>query len=387
MPSALVVDSSTGPALAVARSLARRGWRVLVPAGTRAAASRFAAAAVAVPAAEVDPPGFVRSLGAVLESEPVDVVVPALDASLELLWANEEILRGAAILGGDRRSFELATDKARALEAADAAGFGTPEWILPATTGEAEAALDRIGLPCVVKPRRSWAAVGGRLVHRRHVFVRRREELEPALRLQAMPDGSLPIVQAFVPGRSLLVSFVVRSGRVLARVAWETLSFDPIIGGTSVWKRTVRLDDDGVQDALAFVRGLGYEGFGTIEYQVPADGRARLMEIGARVHASLSLDVAAGVDVPWIAVRALRGEELPDAPPYRVGVEMRWLPGEIGRVRRVLRRQLDLPPGVSRWDVLSRAWPPWRLGMHYDGVLRDDLRPWLPARLRNRNAR
>ena len=385
MPTALVLDGGSGPALTVTRSLGRSGWRVVTPLGTRSAASRYAAAAAPIPDAAEAPADLVAAVDRVLGREQVDVVVPCTDASAELLWANDSILRGARVLGGDRRSFELCSDKARTLAAAEQAGFGVPKWVVPDSIDDARAALRTVGLPCVIKPRRSYVAEGTRLRHRRHGFVRTPSELAEALAAQTEPDGTLPVVQEYVPGRSLSVTAVVRDGEVLARVARETLSFEPIAGGTSVWKRTVPADDVGVERAVDLLLAIDFEGLAEVEYQVDAGGRERLMEIGARAHGWLALAVAAGVDVPLIAARALTGEDVGPQLSYRAGVDMRWPAGEIARLRRVLRRE-PLPPGVSRSAVLRRAWPPWRPGMRYDGFSLADPSPWLPGRARRARA-
>jgi predicted ATP-grasp superfamily ATP-dependent carboligase len=384
--AALVLDGNSGPALATARSLGRAGWRVLAPRGTRTARSRYVAAAVPLVDAEDDVDAFAAGVEDVLAAQRVDVVVPATDASVETLWAHEPVLGGARVLGADRASAALGTDKVAALAAADRAGFPTPAWVAPATLDEAAAALDRIGLPAVVKPRRSYVREGGRLRQRRHGFVEDRAALADVLHRQSEPDGTLPVVQAFVRGRSLSASAVLAGGRVLALVARETLSFDPVAGGTSVWKRTVAADEVGVQDAVGLLRAIGYEGLAEVEYQVDAEGVPRLMEIGVRVHGWVPLAIHAGVDLPLVAARALLGDELPDAAPYRVGVEMRWPRGEVNRIVAALRRD-GLPPGVTRGEVLRKAWPPWRPGLAYDGLVFDDPGPWVLARLRRARAR
>lgn len=384
--SALILDGASGPALAFTRSLGRAGWRVLVPAGTRSAASRYASVAVSVPEADFDPRGFVAGVGEVCAGDDVDVVVPCTDASVELLWANEDALGDARVVGGDRESAALGTDKARSLAAADEAGFPTPEWEAPETVEEAVEAVGRIGLPCVLKPRRSYVAVDGRLLHRRHGFVDVGDDPAGVIAEFARVDGSVPVLEAYVPGRSISVSAVLRDGEVLARVARETLTFDPIAGGTSVWKRTIPPDDAGVAEAVDLLRSIGYEGLAEVEYQVDRGGTPRLMEIGVRAHGWVGLAVAAGVDLPLIAANAVVGDSVPKLEGYRVGVEMRWPAGEVGRLRTALARNPGLPPGVRRRDVLATAWPPWRPGMRYDGLDLDDLRPWLPARLRGAGA-
>jgi hypothetical protein len=59
----------------------------------------------------------------------------------------------------------------------------------------------------------------------------------------------------------------------------------------------------------------------------------------------------------------------------RPGVETRWLGGEVSRVRQLMRRRPELPPGQTRLGELRKAWPPWRPGMRYDGIDAADPRP------------
>jgi predicted ATP-grasp superfamily ATP-dependent carboligase len=335
-----------------------------------------------MPDAAAEPVGFVDALAEAVARERTCVVVPCSDASVQLVWEHADRLCGAAVMGGDRRSALLAIDKFRTLQAAERVGFPTPAWRAPSTMAEADSSLAELGLPCVVKPRHSYAWNGRSLRHRRHVFVRSHEELPAALAAGADADGKLPILQAYVPGRALSVSAVLSRGKILATVAREALSFHPVAGGTSVWKRTIGLDDVGVREALTLLVDIGYEGLAEVEYQVGDDGVPRLMEIGPRPHGWVALACAAGVDLPLVAARALIGEALPQQDPYRAGVEMRWPAGELDRIRDALRIRADLPPGVSRAQVLACSWPPWRPGMLYDNIDPADLGPWIPAWLR-----
>lgn len=383
---ALVLDGASGPALAVTRSLGRAGWETIVEHGTRSARSAFASASHPIPEPTDDPQGFVAALDRLVRRVRVDLVVPCTDASVTLLRQHEHLLRGAKILGGDRASTRLCLDKAEALEAAERAGFGVPSWVVPTSPADAAAAIDAIGLPLVVKPRHSYRSRDGRLVQRRSRFVDEPAQLDEALRSCADAD-SLPVVQAFVPGRSLAVTAVIRRGTVLARVARETFSFLPIGGGTSVWKRTIPPDAPGVEAATGLLQAIGYEGLAEVEYQLGDDGVPRLMEIGVRAHGWIGLAIAAGVDLPAIAAAALVGDEAPAPPPYRVGLEMRWPAGELRRLAAAASPRPGLPPGVTRAGVLEKSWPPWKPGMRYDGFDLADPFPWLPVVWRLRRSR
>jgi ATP-grasp in the biosynthetic pathway with Ter operon len=383
MRSALVLDGQSGPALAVTRSLGRAGWRMFAAAGSRSARSRYG---VGRPLIDATAAGFRDSLAALLGRERIDVVVPCTDASVSELWRHASLLGDTRILGGDRESAARALDKVRTLTAADEQGFPTPRWVHPATREEALAAMEDIGFPVAVKPTTSYVQDGSRLRQRRHVVVANVGEGSSALSALSGPGLSLPLIQEFVPGRSLAVTAVIHDGNVLGMVARETLSFSPISGGTSVWKRTIAPTEPGVAQAVELLQGLNYEGLAEVEYQVPADGTPRLMEIGARAHGWVGLAIAAGVDLPLIAASALVGAKIPPAHGYKVGLEMRWIAGEVSRLRAVLSRDPQLPPDVSRLDLLRSAWPPWRPGMHYDGMQLSDPGPWLGRRRRRQSS-
>jgi hypothetical protein len=64
---------------------------------------------------------------------------------------------------------------------------------------------------------------------------------------------------------------------------------------------------------------------------------------------------------------------------------MRWLAGEISRLRVALSAYPVLPPDVTRRGLLRTAWPPWRPGMRYDGLELRDMGPWLSLRGRRRH--
>ena len=321
------------------------------------------------------------------QTQQVDVVVPCTDAESEVLWQAPESLAGAVIVGGDRLSVERFLDKGETLAAADSVGFPTPEWRSPATFNELVAAADEIGYPCVLKARRTYAHVESRLVQRRYLVVRNATEARRSAVLLAR-DGVLPIVEAFVPGRSLAITAVLRDGKILAGAAREALTFFPITGGASCWRRTVAPDDTGVAEAFSLLEKLGYEGLAEVEYQVDSGGVPRLMEIGVRAHGWLSLAVAAGVDLPLIAAWAALGQELTphQTLSWNTGVEMRSPGSELSRVRQALDFRKPMPTMYSRRSVLSTVWPPWRPGMRYDHVDLDDLGPWVPAPLARRRA-
>jgi predicted ATP-grasp superfamily ATP-dependent carboligase len=377
---ALILDGHGWASRAVVRSLGRAGWRVLAPAGTKCARSRFCTVTVRLPDWGRDAAGFVEATRAVLRGAHVDLVVPGEDATLELLYETVGLLGDARVLGGDRESARLALDKARTLRRAAAAGFAAPNWAEVDSVRDGVAAAREIGFPCVIKPRRSFARIGNMLRSERLCFAAGPEEAGRTLeRLMACGFESL-LVQERIPGRSIGVAAVVDCGRVLAYGAREAFSQCPVRGGSAVWRATVDAHEPGVQEALELLIKLGFQGMGDVQYHIAQDGTPTLMEIGARTYGWLPLTIAAGADLPLIAARALEGD-LPVASPVvaRPGLHMRWPRGELARIGEILSTRPQLPPDARRSDVLAQLWPPLAANMLHDGWRTGDrrLRRWL----------
>ncbi|HET9721091.1 MAG TPA: ATP-grasp domain-containing protein [Solirubrobacteraceae bacterium] len=371
---ALIVDGHGWASRAVVNSLGAAGWFVLAPRGTKSSRSRFCDVSVRLPDYRQDIAAFLAQLSAILRRWSVDLVVPGEDASLELVYETVGLLGEARVLGGNQESARLALDKARTLSRAAELGFGIPRTIFAENVDEAVSRSAEVGFPCVVKPRRSYARAGNSFRAARLRFVNGAEELKRVLTDYLALGFSLPLVQEWVPGRSIGVAAVVRRGRVLAWGAREAFSQFPTRGGSAVWRATVGPQEPGVAQALSLFHQLGFEGLGDVQYHIGRDGRPRLMEIGARTYGWLPLTIAAGADLPRIAADALEDRE-PDRPVVaRAGLHMRWLRGECARVAEVLRPGAELPPGASRLDVIRQLHPLLGADMLYDGWTVSDRR-------------
>jgi predicted ATP-grasp superfamily ATP-dependent carboligase len=386
--TALVLDGDGAQSVVLVRAFGALGWRVLSEPGTRSSRSRWNTATIDLPDPLLDRDAFVRRLREVCERWQVTLVAPSNDVTLECCWAaadDEDAIVEARILAADRRAAQIFLDKATGIEAAQHHGFGVPQTVAAASAMELVDAAERIGFPCVIKPRRSFLRVGGVIRQLRHVAVGTRAEAHAAVRRLTSDDGLLPLAQEFVDGRSLSVTAVIHRGVVMAECAREALSFFPIAGGTSVWKRSVPSSTPGVPQALALLRACVVGGIAEVEYRLGTAG-PKFMELGPRVHGWTPLAEAASPGFIAAAIHAALGEPVQPLPPYRSGVEMRWIGGELRRLRAAFRGDAVLPPGMSRLDVLKLMWPLWRPSMMYDAIDFSDPGPWLPRSLAYRSA-
>ena len=122
--------------------------------------------------------------------------------------------------------------------------------------------------------------------------------------------------------------------RVLLKLSGE------VFGGGSIG-----IDPD-VVNAIArqVAEAIGLVGVANVQLRRDAEGRAALLEVNPRFPGAMPLTVAAGVDMPSLALDLALGRTLPDSVPFAEVAVVRFLedvfldpsdvlaaPGEAGR--------------------------------------------------------
>ena len=111
-----------------------------------------------------------------------------------------------------------------------------------------------------------------------------------------------------------------------------------------------------------------------VEFRVAADGTPFLMEINARFWGSLQLSVSSGVNFPLLAAKLAQGKRLPNPSGYRLGVQNRWLLGDLDHLYLKLKgREYSLSAKLA---AALRFLLPWRPGRHFEVLRWGDLGPF-----------
>lgn len=242
-----------------------------------------------------DDPRFADDLLARCAREGVRVVVPTVDTELLPLARRREEFAAAGI------TLVLASEAtlAACLDKWALAQRCEGRVRVPATR-VADAAFDpaAVELPAIVKPRSGSGSRGIRL-------VTRRAELDALER-----DGTL-LVQEHLPGPEHSLDVLARAdGHVAAVVPRERLKVD---SGIAVTGRT--LHDDAL-DAFAreVADAIGLTTVANVQVKDAADGEPALLEVNPRFPGTMPLTIAAGVDMPRLAISEALGMPIPDGP-------------------------------------------------------------------------
>ncbi len=253
----------------------------------------------------------------IIEREKPDALLPTvggqvgLNLSLELNEAGVLTEHGVRLIGADPEAIDLAEDRQRFKDAMIEIGVGVAESGTATTLSEAEALLDQVGLPAIIRPAFTLGGAGGGIAWNVEEF---REIVTEGLRLS-------PIDQVLVE-RSLLgwKEFELEVMRDLADnviIICSIENFDPMgihTGDSITVAPALTLTDREYQHlrdlSQRIIRRIGVEtGGSNIQFAVnPDNGEVIVIEMNPRVSRSSALaSKATGFPIAKIAAQLAVG--------------------------------------------------------------------------------
>jgi predicted ATP-grasp superfamily ATP-dependent carboligase len=342
---AIVLDGHLKSALAIVRSLGKRGVNLVAGAERSTAIalhSRYTNGRFTYPSPYSDRDAFVRAVKAEsirLGGKPV--VYTCSDATHLALYERREELRECVVLVyPDQKSVEIAFDKAATNSLARVSGVPTITTYTPATKDELERVAAKLAYPAVVKPRRTLTMKNGIGIMGTAQFVLDKDGLLRTYAQLSETLGEPPLIQERVIGEEYGVEMIAHEGTPLALVAHHRIRSLSPMGGASVLKEILQkgaLRDMLITYAEALAHALKWEGPLMVEFKVDGDSRTpKLMELNGRFWGSLPLAVAAGVDMPSIYYDLATGRDLPTESIQETSiVTTRYFMGDLLHLFRV----------------------------------------------------
>jgi predicted ATP-grasp superfamily ATP-dependent carboligase len=384
--TAFVTDGDQRPALAITRSLGRRGIAVIVGAEqpeTLASRSKYCAGRVTYPSPVNRPDAFERFLLEFVERERIDVIMPVTDVTTHLVAKHAGALnRFCATAVPPFEAFDFVNDKAALASRAIECGLCVPRTHFVQCGSALNAVLHQVQYPAVVRPSRSRIRTRTGWLGTTVSYARDEAELLKQYReveyLAAYPS----MIQERIDGPGTGVFVLCDRGRLRAAFAHRRLREKPPSGGASVLSESVDVDPMLLDQAMRVLGPLAWHGVAMMEFkQDRRTGRSFLMEINGRFWGSLQLAIDAGVDFPYLSWQLALGQSPAAPPPYHVGVKSRWLLGDLDHlIIRLFHERGDqnLAPGTpSRARAVLNFLQPVARRMRYDVISAADPRPFL----------
>lgn len=383
--SVLVLDAFGNHALAVVRSLGQRGISVAAADSMRFGKSFFSRYC-AKRALYTSPTHGVREfqtdLCSILDRVKPTVLMPMTEGTLMALLVNRKEIESRAPLAPipSEDSIRVAFDKNKTVQLARSLGIPIPKTLSFCRLPDFGEIRSRLSYPAVIKSRRSeFLTVDGRIVPGAGVeYCFGPEKLEEKY-LKIHRRAPLPLIQEFVPGEGYGISVLYDRGRMRALFAHRRLRMLRPTGSGSSLRESIAPPPAMVQAARALLDALKWHGVAMVEFKLdPRDGVPKLMEINGRFWNSLPLAVAAGVDFPFLLYQLATEGEVGECFDYRIGIQCRWLAGDIRHLVEVFRgRPRGWTDGFpSRWKVLRDFMRFFGRDLYYDDLRLCDPLPF-----------
>lgn len=348
-PPVLVLGGQEN-AVAITRSLGRRGVRVAVSAGWRCLAlrSRFCWKQLPIP----DDRSSAESWRDLLLDDPSPeiqgaVVLACNDDALEFVADHQKDLEKHYLLEESAPTIRRALlDKRQTLELARKVGIPAPRFWETATLRDVEAVASEVRFPAMIKPAHSHRF---QKLFEGRKYLRADSPGELLSGARAVIEQELPfVVCELVPGPDALLTsyytYLDGEGEALFHFTKRVFRREPVNMGGACYHMAEWLPETAALGER-FFRGVGLRGLGNVEFKRdPRDGELKLIESNARFTAAQELLVRCGMDTAVIVYGQLIGKPAPRPREYRQKVRL-WYPRQDFVAFRELREsgELSLP--------------------------------------------
>lgn len=357
----LVLPMSSRSGVNAARSLTAAGYRVVTAHITPSISlrTRHAALALRCPSPTRDPGGFARWVEDTCAREGVRAVLPLDEESVKALL--DSPAGGAAVSGPTAAQYSRLGDKGGLAATARAVGVNHPDSVVVDQHGPQG---DWPRLPSVIKPILSEpGSLGGEIV-----VVHTPAERDRAIARIVGALGGV-MVQELIVGQGWRVHFV-RGEAGFAAVCGRTLRRWPPNTGMSSTTAFDSVHIPALNGAARILDSVNYRGSGSVQF-IEHAGRMHVHDVNLRPETSIGGAMAAGLDLPRLAVEVALGRATLGPVRPRT-VRYVWLSAEVRALALALggRQEVGRPGAIAR-DIAYAALHPRGVLDPFDG--RDPL--------------
>lgn len=326
----LVTDGEARSALAVTRSLGRKGHKIFVCSREKnniAASSLYCREAFVTP----DPLEYGAEYAAAVEEialkQGIDLIFPVTEQSVYVLNRSRRRFENSAILAcAPEDKMAAVSNKFKLFQLAGRLGIAMPQTMFLDDRKDFFRKKHLIqDFPVVVKPAFSKVVEGEKIISSGVMYAADQSELNRLYETKPILDYP-SLIQELITGEGTGLFSLFDGDRHLALFSHRRLLEKPPSGGVSVLSESVKLDDEMVEAARKLLSEVAWNGIAMVEFKRDVrDGSAKLMEINGRFWGSLQLAVSAGMDFPALCLDYYTGIK-PSVlcRDFRVGHRLKW---------------------------------------------------------------
>ena len=271
----------------------------------------------------VKDPSYAYVLLDICKKEKVDIFFPQMSAELPVLLENISRFDDAGIKVSITRndSLYIANNKLRLFEFMRENNIPVSNFAVISSLADFDKAIREVGYPekpVCVKLTESSGARGVRVIDdsksRYHIFAHEKpdsfyisyEDMKKTLE-DAYEFPELMVME-YLSGDEYNVDLIADNGRVMYMAGRR----NPVMVMSITQESVLEKNEEAYRIAEQIVEKLGLDGVIGIDYKFAEDGSCRLLEINPRIDATVSIFAAGGLNLPYLQVKHLLDEELPE---------------------------------------------------------------------------
>src|SRR3984885_5393428 len=281
-------------------------------------------------------PALLESLTRLISKRGYDMLIPANDTALAFISLHDERLRESLYVAcPPARVVQRVLNKSVTLEVARGAGIPTPSTYRISNSGELEALSSQLRFPVVAKPCDKSDEMDFKVR-----YFQTYESLRRALVADDQLGGKL-LLQEFAHGEGVGIEVLIHHGEPVAIFQHRRLKEFPASGGVAAVAIAEPLEPILVDQALALLRALEWDGVAMVEFRYDrARHQSSLLEVNGRYWGTLALPIQAGLDFPWYEWQLAHGEKPDVRLDYSRGARWSWSAGYLSRWHDLARDSL-----------------------------------------------
>jgi len=334
MKNILVTDANQRAALAVIRSLGKKGFTVFGVdeyKTTIGGKSKYCSNYFRITSPIEDPQKFIEELSRIVKNNSIGFLIPITDIANELILINKDRFSKFCVVPTDNyKLYEQISDKFNLLQVAQKLQIPIPDSIFINNKNEVFRLENKLQFPLVIKPGKSRRLTDGKWTFGSVKIIQNLQELESFL--EKDPAANYPfIIQKKVNGQGVGYFVLVRNKIIIAEFSHLRIREKPPWGGVSVCCRSNSISPKLKEYSLRLIDYFAWDGVMMVEWKYDAESdQFYLMEINARFWGSLQLAIHSGVNFPVLLINSYlnKKEALPKTETFQ-NVEMHWILGEL----------------------------------------------------------
>lgn len=283
-------------------------------------------------------PSFIDAVLNICKTEKIQILISIVTRELELFAAAKRRFAeiGTIISTMDQEPLHIANNKGSLLTAMREAGLPVPAFRVVYDPNELQDAVYELGypeLPVVVKPTFGNGSRGTRILNaqksRYDLFFKEKPNSQ-YMRLEELLDivserNEIPemMVMEYLPNEEISVDVLADHGKVLYISARKGRVISSIMVSSIVERNIAAIDI-----ASKVVSLLRLDGNIDFDMKCGINGYPYIMEINPRLPAGVAVQAMAGINFPYLRIKQLLGEPLPNCTVTE-GYQMQFMNKEL----------------------------------------------------------